>query len=77
MDLEQRLLALEAETLVQRELIRALIGRTKPDPLLDASFNMAVQAVNAVARQSEPSYQQAIADALARLNPHKVARLRP
>lgn len=73
---QERLLKLEAENLVARELIRALIAKTKPDPIGDAPFTVAVQTINATARTAQPDYQQAIALTLKNLDPYSVARSR-
>lgn len=72
-NLEERLLKLEAENIVARELIRALIGMTKPHPIGDAPLSMAVREINGVA-QSSPEHQAAIAQALQNLDPYKVSR---
>lgn len=77
MELEERLVKLEAENAVQSAVIRALVEMLPPvNSLLDAPLLRAVQLINNRAAGEPEQMQQALQDALAGLNPMNIPRRR-
>lgn len=77
LSIPERLIALEAKTFVQGELIRALIGRTAPHQLLDTPFLNAVRSVNKHIQGLPPEHQAAYTSALKALDPLNTPRFKP
>jgi len=77
MELEDRILQLEAQVSVQAELIRAIVGiLPPPHPMYDAPFKVAVRSINELAQRSQSSMQAALEAALRDLNPMQMPRRR-
>lgn len=77
MELEERLLKLEAENAVQSAVIRALVEMLPPiNAVLDTPLLRAVQTVNHRAAAEPEPMKQALQDALAALNPMNIPRRR-
>jgi uncharacterized coiled-coil protein SlyX len=77
MELEERLVKLEAENVVQSAVIRALVEMLPPmNSTLDVPLVRAVQQVNNRAQGEEEPLRQALQDALAGLNPMQIPRRR-
>lgn len=77
MELEERLVKLEAENAVQSAVIRALVEMLPPPhPLQDAPLVSAVRSINLRAAEEQAPLKQELQDALARLNPMQIPRRR-
>jgi uncharacterized coiled-coil protein SlyX len=77
MELEERLVKLEAENAVQSAVIRALVEMLPPmNAVLDVPLVRAVQLINNRAAGEPEQMQQALQDALAGLNPMNIPRRR-
>lgn len=77
MELEERLVKLEAENAVQTAVIRALVEMLPPPhPILDTPLLAAVRSVNLRAAEESDPMKQALQDALAALNPMNIPRRR-
>jgi uncharacterized coiled-coil protein SlyX len=77
MELEERLVKLEAENAVQTAVIRALVEMLPPmNAALDVPLTRAVQTINNRAADEPEPMKQALQDALAGLNPMQIPRRR-
>lgn len=77
MELEERLVKLEAENAVQSAVIRALVEMLPPmNAALDVPLVRAVQLINNRASAEPEPMSQALQDALAGLNPMQIPRRR-
>jgi uncharacterized coiled-coil protein SlyX len=77
MELEKRLVKLEAENAVQTAVIRALVEMLPPmNAALDVPLTRAVQTINNRAADEPEPMKQALQDALAGLNPMQIPRRR-
>ncbi|WP_447898015.1 hypothetical protein [Stenotrophomonas sepilia] len=77
MELEERLVKLEAENAVQSAVIRALVEMLPPmNSVLDAPLLRAVQSINHRAAEEPDPMKQALQDALSGLNPMQIPRRR-
>lgn len=77
MELEERLVKLEAENAVQSAVIRALVEMLPPmNAALDVPLTRAVQTINNRAADELEPMKQALQDALAGLNPMQIPRRR-
>lgn len=77
MELEERLVKLEAENAVQSAVIRALVEMLPPmNAVLDVPLVRAVQLINNRAAGEPEPMQRALQDALAGLNPMNIPRRR-
>lgn len=77
MELEERLVKLEAENAVQSAVIRALVEMLPPmNAALDVPLVRAVQLINNRAGGEPEPMSQALQDALAGLNPMQIPRRR-
>ena len=75
MELEDRLLKLEAENIVQAELIRAVFGMLPaPDRIGDAPISVALEQIGKIAGRSPEPLKKAIQGAAADLNPLRMWR---
>lgn len=70
----ERILALEAQSYVQRELIRALIARNAHDRVLDAPLLEAVRAVNRHLQALPADQQDAYTAALKQIDVLSIPR---
>lgn len=77
MELEERLVKLEAENAVQSAVIRALVEMLPPPhPILDTPLLSAVRSINLRAAEEPEPMKQALQDALFVLNPMQIPRRR-
>lgn len=78
MELEERLVKLEAENMVQSAVIRALVEMLPPaHPVHDAPLATAVRTINLHAAEQDEDRKRALQEALASLNPMQMPRRRP
>lgn len=78
MELEERLVKLEAENMVQSAVIRALVEMLPPAHAIhDAPLVTAVRTINLHAAEQKETRRQALQAALASLNPMQMPRRRP
>lgn len=77
MELEERLVKLEAENAVQSAVIRALVEMLPPPhAILDTPLLASVRSINLRAAEEPEPMKQALQDALAGLNPMNIPRRR-